>query len=268
MSNGETVHAWRPAVPGVHEVFHARFRDHAYPPHTHGVWTVIIVDNGNIQFELDGRPQGSSTTMVTVLPPHVVHDGRAGPAGAFVKRVIYLDETFLPADLIGHAVDQPTLHDRRLRSALAAVHGNLCRPGDELKAESLLALASERLGTGLRGAAVATDPASPEVAQQTRALLDEHVRAGITLQDLAGRVHASPTHVVRTFTRTFAISPHRYLVGRRVELARALLLDGWPAGTVAAEVGFYDQAHFTRHFRRHVGISPGRYQRAGRQRRR
>ncbi len=105
------------------------------------------------------------------------------------------------------------------------------------------------------------DLPSPDLAEATRALLDEHVTHGITLEELAAQVHASPGHVVRTFTTTFAISPHRYLVGRRVEAARALLLDGWPAAHIATEVGFYDQAHFTRHFRRHVGTTPGHYQR-------
>ena len=35
--------AWHPAVPGIVEVFHARFVDHAYPLHTHDTWTVLIV---------------------------------------------------------------------------------------------------------------------------------------------------------------------------------------------------------------------------------
>lgn len=262
VSSLESVRAWRPPVPGVREVFHARFDEHAYPPHTHAVWTLIVVDEGDIQFALDGRPQGSSTTTVTVLPPHVVHDGRSGAAGGFVKRVLYLDEQFLDRHLIGHAVDGPTLQDGHLRRAITSVHTALQRPGDELHAESLLSLASDLLAARLRGRPTPADLPSPDLAEATRALLDEHVSHGITLQELAQRVHTSAGHVVRTFTATFAISPHRYLIGRRVEAARALLLDGWPAARIATEVGFYDQAHFTRHFRRHVGTTPGHYQRS------
>lgn len=86
------------------------------------------------RFTLDGRPAGSSTTTVTVLPPHVVHDGRAGTTGGFTKRVLYLDEDFLGTDAVGHAVDTPTLRDGRLRHALASVHATLRQPGDELHA--------------------------------------------------------------------------------------------------------------------------------------
>src|SRR5439155_10128278 len=73
----EWVRAWKPAVPGIHEVFHARFLDHAYPPHTHDAWTVFIVDEGAIRYDLETRHRGAAGARVTILPPHVVHDGRA-----------------------------------------------------------------------------------------------------------------------------------------------------------------------------------------------
>jgi hypothetical protein len=80
--------------------------------------------------------------------------------------------------------------------------------------------------------------------------------------------YAYPPHVhdtwtvfilVRSFTQTFGIAPHRYLVARRIDAARKRLLGGEPIAQVAAGVGFYDQAHFTRLFKRHVGMPPGRY---------
>ena len=72
-------------------------------------------------------------------------------------------------------------------------------------------------------------------------------------------LHASPSQLVRSFTATFGIAPHRYVVGRRIDAARHLLLDGVPLARAAVDAGFHDQAHMTRHFRRHVGVTPGRY---------
>lgn len=51
------------------------------------------------------------------------------------------------------------------------------------------------------------------------------------------------------------------VLGRRITPSRDLLLDGWPPSAVAAEVGFVDQAHLSRHFLRHVGTTPGRFAR-------
>jgi AraC-like DNA-binding protein len=64
---------------------------------------------------------------------------------------------------------------------------------------------------------------------------------------------------VRAFSAAYGIAPHQYLTARRVDRARRLLLDGLPVGEVAVAAGFYDQAHLTRHFRRLVGVTPGRY---------
>ncbi len=64
------------------------------------------------------------------------------------------------------------------------------------------------------------------------------------------------------FSREFGISPHQYLTGRRVDLARRLLLDGMSPSTAAITVGFYDQPHLSRHFARVLGTSPGRYTRS------
>ena len=72
----EWVRAWTPALPGISEVFHARFIRHAYPRHTHEDWTVFIVDDGAVRYDLDRRARGVGPALVTVLPPHVVHDGR------------------------------------------------------------------------------------------------------------------------------------------------------------------------------------------------
>lgn len=264
-SSPSAVTAWRPAVPGVREVFHARFGDHAYPRHTHATWTVLIVDAGTIRFDLDGRAHGSAAGHVTVLPPHITHDGRAASTRGFVKRVLYLDATHLPDDLVGPAVDAPTFADGRLRADLARVHDGLATGAEPLAVEQVLALATERLTVRLRGrrGAPPAPPAAEDLAEATRALLDAGACDGVTLADLSARLDTSGARIARVFSATFAIPPHAYVLGRRIDRARGLLLDGRPPGEVAVAVGFHDQAHFTRHFVRHVGTTPGRFAKAG-----
>ncbi|MPY55339.1 helix-turn-helix transcriptional regulator, partial [Streptomyces acidicola] len=97
------------------------------------------------------------------------------------------------------------------------------------------------------------------LARRLRELLDERTAQGVTLGEAAALVHAHPAHLVRAFSTAFGIAPHQYLTSRRVEHARRLLLAGQPPSEVAALSGFYDQAHLTRHFKRLVGVPPGRY---------
>ncbi|MGD9530829.1 AraC family transcriptional regulator [Pseudonocardia sp.] len=258
---GESVRAWRPAVPGIAEVFHAHFTEHAYPVHTHEAWTLLLVDDGAVRYDLDRHANAASPTQVTLLPPHVPHDGRAATAHGFRKRVLYLDADVLGADLAGAAVDRPAVADPLLRRRVHQLHEVLRTPGEDLEAQSRLALLGERLREHLRGLP-ATEPRPDRgVARRLRELIDARIADGIGLDEAGRLIGASPTHLVRAFTREHGVAPHRYLTGRRVDLARRLLLDGLPPGEVAVAAGFYDQAHLGRHFRRLVGITPARYAR-------
>ncbi|WP_217177255.1 AraC family transcriptional regulator [Streptomyces sp. AC495_CC817] len=270
------VTAWRPRVPGVVEVFHAHYTEYAYPMHVHDVWTLLIVDDGAVRYELDRHEHGTPHDTVSLLPPFVPHNGAPVTDRGFRKRVLYLDPdaplAALDASLVGAAVDGPDLRDPVLRLRVGQLHAALARPGDELEAESRLTLVGERLRRHLRPAAASgggagtsseggagTAPAGRAVAHRLRELLDERITDGITLEEAAGTVQAHPAHLVRAFGAAFGIAPHQYLMSRRVERARRLLLEGVRPGEAAAVAGFYDQAHLTRHFRRWVGVTPGRY---------
>jgi AraC-like DNA-binding protein len=253
------VRAWQPALPGVREVFHARFVEHRYPPHTHDTWTVLIVDQGAIRYDLDNREHGSRSGTVTVLPPHVVHDGRAAHDVGFRKRVLYVETTELSERLVGPAVDRPRIDDPRLHRTLDQLHRRLQAGDDLIGGEATLAVVIEQLQSHLGRQPPAEPPTDPRLADQLRQLLDAHLFERVTLSAAGSILEASPTHLVRSFTRAYGISPHAYVISRRIDSARRRLLDGQPAATVAIETGFHDQAHLSRHFARHVGTSPGRF---------
>lgn len=262
MSGRSRVRAWRPPVPGVSEVFHARFTDHEYPMHAHAAWTLLIVDSGVVSYDLERNPHIAADSVVTLLPPYVPHNGRAATPTGFRKRVVYLDPPVVGEQLIGHAVDQPVIADPALRAAIGHLHAALALPGEEFTAESRLALVGEQLRSHLGTRAPASPPAgSAALAHRLRDLLDAHQVEGIGLAEAAAILHAHPAHLVRTFTATFGMAPHRYLTSRRVDHARRLLLDGMPAREAAVAAGFYDQSHLTRHFTRIVGVPPGAFAR-------
>ncbi|MFG2307411.1 AraC family transcriptional regulator [Streptomyces sp. NPDC048566] len=263
MAPQREISAWRPGVPGVVEVFHAHYTEYAYPMHVHDAWTLLIVDDGAVRYDLDRHQHGTPHDTVSLLPPHVPHNGAPATADGFRKRVLYLDGSRLGDDLIGPAVDGPDLVDPVLRRRVGQLHTALTRPGDELEADSRLTLIAERLRGRLRPSARRDIPrADRPLAHRLRELLDARWVEGIALDEAALLVHAHPAHLVRAFSGAFGIAPHQYLMARRVDRARRLLLDGCPPGEVAAATGFYDQSHLTRHFRRLVGVTPGRYARS------
>jgi AraC-like DNA-binding protein len=255
--------AWRPPVPGISEVFHAHIVGYRYPTHCHDTWAVLIVDAGGIHYDLDTRHHGAAGSTVTILPPGVPHNGYPSPRfGQFRKRELYLAGDFLPSHLIGPAVESSTFHDRELRAAVSRLHARLVTP-EQLDVEARLAVIADRFRRHLVPGTPAFPEPEPVLAHRLRAFLDAHLTAKITLADAADRFDRTVPHLVRSFRRQFGITPHAYLTGARIDLARKLLLRGEPPARVAAEVGFHDQAHLTRHFKRHVSVPPAQYAASG-----
>jgi len=92
----------------------------------------------------------------------------------------------------------------------------------------------------------------------------DNLHRELRLAELSGLVHMSPYHFARLFKQSTGVSPHRFLVQRRIEQARALLeARTLPIAEIARSVGFRTPSHFTTTFRRVTGITPSVYRSAG-----
>ncbi|MET9361656.1 AraC family transcriptional regulator [Streptomyces sp. NPDC006632] len=198
----------------------------------------------------------------SLLPPGVPHDGRTVTACGFRKRNLSLGGSVLPQGLAGRAVAAPVFDDGMLRCRIDQLHTALIHAGDGFEAESRLSFIRERLRFHLAGLQPrASGREANRLAVELRELLDSRTHSGLSLHEAAATLHAHPTHLIRCLKQTYGLPPHAYLTGERIEHARRLLLDGHRPVEVAAPVGMHDQAHLNRHFTRHVGTTPARYQR-------
>ncbi len=249
--------AWHPDVPSVRQVLHATFEHHAYPAHTHDDWTVLLIDDGVVAYDLDHTGHHAAPAAVTVLPPHVPHDGHSADGRPFRKRVLYLEADWLPARAVAAAVTRPTLSDPRAVGVLTGIHAALRSPAEALDAECGL-LALRDLVRDHLGDPCPTARDTP-LARRLRDLLDDRLTESFTIAEAAHLLGVHPSHLVRAFSQAYGLPPHRYLTGRRVDRARHLLLEGRTPAEAAVEAGFHDQSHLTRHFRRVLGTTPGTF---------
>jgi AraC family transcriptional regulator len=91
--------------------------------------------------------------------------------------------------------------------------------------------------------------------------VEEHLDAGLTLEQMAAVARLSPYHFARQFKAATGLPPHQYLIARRVERAKQVLQGGheFSLAEVAAQAGFSDQSQFSHHFKRLVGVTPGQF---------
>lgn len=99
----------------------------------------------------------------------------------------------------------------------------------------------------------------PASLRELAAYLDEHRAKDISLDDLCARSGYSPGHLIRAFKQHFGLTPHAYLVNRRVQLGQKELKDGASIAEAALSTGFSDQSHFQKTFKRLVAATPNQY---------
>jgi AraC family transcriptional regulator len=136
-------------------------------------------------------------------------------------------------------------------------------PAGALYADSLgLALALHLL----RSFGTLTSPRRGLSAQQLQRVteyIDDHIDRDLSLVTLAAIAQVSASHLKSAFRRSTGLPVHEYVVQRRVERAKSLLMQGQlPASEVALEAGFSHQSHMARCMRRVLGITPSSLTRA------
>ena len=95
--------------------------------------------------------------------------------------------------------------------------------------------------------------------RSVRDFLENHATEAVSLEHLSELSGLTRFHLCRAFRLEFGFTPHQYQLFLRIKLGRNLLASGSGTLEAALESGFSSQSHFTRHFKRVVGTTPGRY---------
>jgi len=261
---------WRAPTIGDVELLHATYITHSFVPHSHEGYAIGVIEAGAETFAYRGATHVAGMGQVVVINPGEIHTGQAYTAAGWSYRMLYPAAGLLQqaaAQLAGRAGDYPffrhaVITDPLLAQQLGHFHRQVEQGVTALEeASGWVALLTGLIGRhadSQRGV-LHTPPADRVLLQQALRYLAEHYPTNVTLDELAAHVHLSPYHLLRTFKSAFGLPPHAYLNQLRVQRAQTLLRAGLPIAEVALQVGFHDQSHLTRHFKRVVGVPPGVY---------
>ncbi len=100
----------------------------------------------------------------------------------------------------------------------------------------------------------------PSAMRRVREHVEVHLSESMDLAELAGVAGLSVYHFARAFKQSTGVTPHHYLVHRRIERAQEMLARSeLPLSEIALAAGFSDQSHLARHFRQMLGMTPGQF---------
>ncbi|MGJ3253336.1 MAG: AraC family ligand binding domain-containing protein [Elainellaceae cyanobacterium] len=269
ISPDEQAKLWRDPIIQNLELLRATYVTHSFSRHVHEGFGIAILEEGAMEFTCRGATHVAPAGSVVIVHPDEVHTGHAAFETGWTYR------TLLPgAELLQQAASElsdrpisvpyfpdPVIQDPKLNDCLLRLHIALETSDSPLERESRLLWNLARLII-----AHASDrPLVSAVSQETRAVervrdyLLEHFDQNISLHDLATMVNLSSLRLLRVFRRHIGLPPHAFLTQVRIHHAKKLLSMGWTVAQVALETGFTDQSHLSRHFKRMVGVPPGRY---------
>ncbi|RAG84722.1 AraC family transcriptional regulator [Streptacidiphilus pinicola] len=266
----ERAHYWQhPAMPGV-DLLRAHYVHHTFGKHTHDGYVLAAITDGVEAFHYRGGLEVAPAGSVALVEPDRVHTGHAGVPGGWSYQVLYpsVDHIAAVAAELGVLPGSPgfgsaVVDDDELVRLVLQTH-QAAEQNQGLAAGTFLRLAlarALRLHSSQRLTRTAPR-AGRDAARAARDLLAARLDEPPGLEELAATVGAGPFPLLRAFRDAYGLPPHAWLTQYRVRTARTLLDAGVTPADAAVAVGFVDQAHLTRHFRRIVGVPPGAYRRA------
>jgi AraC-like DNA-binding protein len=253
------------------EVLGAHFVEHVYHRHSHDSYSFGVTEDGAQAFRCRGGAYVSTAGLAMAFNPDDPHDGHTGSPTGFTYRMVHVDPGQVRAAQAeaGYGLGLPLFADpvisdpelvTRVRRAAHHVLAGIDPLATQESIDAMLLAAIRRharLGRAEGPAGAANTPVG-----LVRDLLHDRYAEDLRAEDLAAAAGRSRFQVYRDFQARYGMAPSTYLRQVRLRAARRLLAAGEPAARVAASVGFADQAHLTRWFRRAYGITPAVYQRS------
>ena len=265
----ETATFWHAGDIGNVELLKARYVSHTFSRHTHTGYVIAIIERGVEAYHYRGATHFALPGDIVLINPDMVHTGHAGIKSGWTYRVFYPS-----IDLIkGLAEDMAqkkggipyfnatVIKDAPLARELGRLHRTLENSTSRMERQAGFNEVIGRLLLKHAGNPPRLMPLGREhwAMQKAVAYINDTIYENISLEELSTQVGLSPFHFSRVFTKHMGLPPHAYRKQLRIYKAKQLLLKRMPISQVAAETGFADQSHLTRHFKQIVGVTPGQF---------
>ena len=260
------------------EVFHYREpRSGGVEVHHHDFYEVYYLLDGQVEYWVDGRIIRMEPGDLLLINPQELHRPLLGSDGEHYERIVlwinkdHLEKLGNEKHRLSGCFDQslpnricPADPERPILKARMRelVHEYYSRDfGSSICAQGLFL----QLMVQLNRLALRTDYPEKEDGQlsplirHTMSYIRENISAPLSLEEIANHLYVSKYHLSHAFSREVGVSLYRYIMLRRLLLARQLLLAGQSAGQVSINCGFSDYASFYRAFKSEYGVSPRGY---------
>jgi len=267
--------SYTPPMVNRQTFFTNSFDNFSFPKHFHEEYLVVTIKEGRNDLFCSGKSYTAFPGDVILINPGEVHDGNSYKNGYLHYNVFYIDPYSL-TQMLEHSYYLPGINScsfsqTHLKQSLLANkinHFYSCLAKEYVDEIYL----HEQYLDIIQDIAVNYSTSKPDnyafdsyygsKVKELKEYINDNLGSKLSLQYLSGICFISPFHLLKVFQRFTGITLHQYILVRRIEKAKEMLRNKKSIGDVAFLLGFTDQSHFTRSFKKMIGMTPGEYQQA------
>ncbi len=239
-----------------------------YHTHSHDEFSFGVIDEGRAGY-VNGRVRnriGAGTTVT--INPGDSHSCNPED-GAWSYRMLFVDSRWvgqLQQEMLNShnqdylAFPELLLSDSRSYSDFSRLFSCLLTETSPLAAESLLIGFLERCFLTSRKQSRPCEKPDGQRIRWVEELIMDQLDSNLTLAQFSEHSGLSRYHLIRSFKDKYGQSPHAFQLDQRIKKARLMLQTGRSLADTASQLGFADQSHFQRHFKKRVAVTPKQYQ--------
>ena len=241
-----------------------------YPKHWHDEYQLCLITDGGGELHYRGNRHNTPATSLFIVHPGEVHSNNTESGCSF--RSIYIEPAVverISSEFTRSPQASPffrdcIVFDDRVVSAYISLHLVSESSSSTLEREFhlrsfLIGLMTTQAYSGIEPRKVGRESS---VVHRVREYISENYERNISLDELEQLTGFSTFHLNRVFSKTIGVPPHAFQTQVRISAAKKLIRLGHSLAEAAATVGFADQSHLHRHFRRLMKVTPGEYLKA------
>lgn len=253
---------WRSSELSGLELLRASRASFSYPKHSHNAYSIGVVESGVSVNNCCGKKQYSAQDAIILINPDEAHTGYTHSKYSSY-RMLYVTENAMKT-VLEDGQELPkfknnVVYNAMLAAKIIGLHQNIETGGEAIFLQERFSSTMLELIAKYSGGAELEEKKEHAAVQKVKEYLEEQYSSHISVDDLAELSGLNRAYLMRVFHKQVGISIYSYLLQQRIEAAKTIMLNSQSSVETALQLGFADQSHFIRSFKKLTGSTPYKF---------